>query len=80
MRDWLERYPVLAARHKDSDGRPPQHTWFYPAEAYDPEYLDDLARLCHQRLGEIEGEAGVLDHRPLYALHLFLEVRETAVA
>src|SRR6266581_1489891 len=54
MRDWLERYPALAARHKDSDGRPPQHTWFYPGEAYDPEYLDDLTRLCHQGLGEIE--------------------------
>ena len=54
MRDWLERYPALAHRHKDSDGRPPQHTWFYPAENYDPEYLDDLARLCRQGLGEIE--------------------------
>src|SRR6478735_5635888 len=30
MCDWLTRYPVLARQHKDSDGRPPQHTWFYP--------------------------------------------------
>src|SRR5437867_641 len=27
MRDWLDRYPKLASRHHDSDGRPPQHTW-----------------------------------------------------
>lgn len=54
MRDWLDRYPVLAAGHRDSDGKPPQHTWFYPGENYDEEYLDDLARLCRQGLGEIE--------------------------
>ena len=30
MRTWLEQYPRLAARHRDSKGRPPQHTWFYP--------------------------------------------------
>jgi len=38
----------------DSDGRPPQHTWFYPGENYEPEYLDGLVRLCQQGLGEIE--------------------------
>jgi hypothetical protein len=54
MRDWLERYPALAARHKDSDGRFPQHTWFYPGEAYELEYLNNLAGLCEQGLGEIE--------------------------
>ena len=54
MRDWLRRYPALAARHRDSDGRPPQHTWFYPAENYNEEYLTDLAHLCRQGLGEIE--------------------------
>src|SRR6266508_5274283 len=25
MRGWLERYPALANRHRDSDGRAPQH-------------------------------------------------------
>lgn len=54
MRDWLELYPALARRHSDSEGRPPQHTWFYPGEDYDPEYLDGLVRLCQQDLGEIE--------------------------
>lgn len=54
MRQWLERYPILARKHLDSDGRPVQHTWFYPGEDYDPEYLDDLAQLCRQGIGEIE--------------------------
>ena len=34
MRDWLWSYPALASRHRDSDGRPLQHTWFYPGENY----------------------------------------------
>jgi len=54
MQDWLERYPELAGRHRDSDGKPPQHTWFYPGENYRPEYLDNLVSLCRMGLGEIE--------------------------
>ena len=54
MQDWLIRYPALATRHRDSDGKPPQHTWFYPGENYRPEYLDNLVVLCRQGLGEIE--------------------------
>lgn len=54
MQDWLKRYPLLAQEHKDSDGFAPQHTWFYPGEKYDPEYLDNLVSLCRQHLGEIE--------------------------
>lgn len=54
MRTWLAEYPRLAARHWDSDGVPPQHTWFYPAEAYRAEYLDQLNVLVGQGLGEIE--------------------------
>jgi hypothetical protein len=54
MRAWMEGYPRLAARHRDSDGVAPQHTWFYPAENYRAEYLEALSRLCGQGLGEIE--------------------------
>ncbi len=54
MRAWMEGYPVLARRHWDSDGVPPQHTWFYPGENYRAEYLDGLSELCRQGLGEIE--------------------------
>jgi hypothetical protein len=54
MDDWLRRYPLLASRHRDSDGKPPQHTWFYPGENYNSEYLDQLAKMCALGLGEIE--------------------------
>ena len=54
MRDWLDRYPKLAARHRDSDGTPPQHTWFYPGENYNFAYLEDLACLSKAGFGEIE--------------------------
>ena len=54
MRAWLEEYPRLAKRHRDSAGRPPQHTWFYPIENYRAEYLDGLVELCQQGFGEIE--------------------------
>src|SRR2546425_676425 len=35
---WVENYPRLADRFRDADGTPPQHTFFYPAEEYQPEY------------------------------------------
>jgi hypothetical protein len=51
---WIRNYPRLFAGFRDSDGRPPRHTFFYPLEAYDSAYLDALACLCHQGLGEVE--------------------------
>jgi hypothetical protein len=54
MRTWLEQYPRLAGRHWDSEGVPPQHSWFYPAENYRREYLDQLDELVARGLGEIE--------------------------
>ena len=54
VRAWVERLPRLADRHRDTDGRPPQHTFFFPAEEYRPEHLDALAALCRSGLGEVE--------------------------
>lgn len=54
MRRWTVTYPQLAARHRDSNGRVLQHTFFYPGEEYDAEYLDQLAQLCGAGYGEIE--------------------------
>jgi len=54
MLDWMTRYPQLAARHRDSDGRPPRHTWAYPVESYQAEHVDQLVQLCRQGLGEVE--------------------------
>ncbi len=51
---WLNAYPELAKRHRDSDGKHPQHTWFYPQEEYEPCYIDLLNRMCSGDLGELE--------------------------
>lgn len=51
---WVRDYPKLAARHADSQGRVPQHTFFYPEEEYRHEHLEKLARLCEDGFGEVE--------------------------
>jgi hypothetical protein len=51
---WLRHYPRLFGELRDSDGRPPQHTFFVPLEEYAPEHLDALARLCRWGFGEVE--------------------------
>src|SRR5262249_50093584 len=51
---WVEEYPRRFARFRDSDGRPPRWTFFYPVEEYEPEYLDALAKLCRAGFGEVE--------------------------
>ncbi|HEY2893572.1 MAG TPA: hypothetical protein VGJ16_05145 [Pirellulales bacterium] len=51
---WLTEYPRLAERYADSRGRMPQHTFFYPAEEYEPEHLDALATLNERELGDVE--------------------------
>jgi hypothetical protein len=51
---WVERYPRLAASHRDAWGRPPQHTFFYPAEEYHSEHLDKIAALCRSGYGDVE--------------------------
>jgi hypothetical protein len=54
VRTWTEQLPKLAARFRDTDGRPPRHTFFFPAEQYRPEHLDALASLCQAGLAEVE--------------------------
>ena len=51
---WCRDYRALASRHRDADGRPPQHGFFYPEEEYAEEHLDKLAALCADGYGEIE--------------------------
>jgi hypothetical protein len=51
---WMERLPRVTARFADADGRPPRHTFFFPAEQYRREHLDRLASLCEAGLGEVE--------------------------
>lgn len=54
VRRWLDDYPKLAGRHRDAEGRPPVHSFFFPEEEYRPEYLLLLARLCRQGFGEVD--------------------------
>jgi hypothetical protein len=51
---WLHGYPELARGFRDADGRPPRHSFFFPGEQYQPEYLDALATLAKRGLGEVE--------------------------
>src|SRR6266480_1794819 len=45
---WVQEYPKLAEPLADSRGRPPQHTFFFPEEEYEPEFLEALAGLCRR--------------------------------
>jgi hypothetical protein len=51
---WMNRYPLMADKHRDADGRVPQHTFFYPEEEYRKVHLDKLADLCRRGYGEVE--------------------------
>jgi hypothetical protein len=52
--EWVAAYRRVAQSFRDADGRPPQHTFFYPEEDYDPDCLDRLSELCRARSGEVE--------------------------
>jgi hypothetical protein len=51
---WVKEFPRMAAGLEDCRGRPPQHTFFYPAEEYEPEYLEQIAGLCRAGYGDVE--------------------------
>lgn len=51
---WVRRWPEVAERHPDSNGRPARYSFFYPEEEYRPALLDRLAALCHAGYGDVE--------------------------
>ncbi len=51
---WCKDYPAVASEWRDSDGRPFQHTYFYPAEQFNGGLIDRLAEHCREGWGEIE--------------------------
>lgn len=51
---WVQNYPRLFSQFRDSDGRPPRHTFFFPIDEYDADHLDAIAGLCRQGFGEVE--------------------------
>src|SRR5262249_25466409 len=54
VRSWGARYAALASRHRDSRGRVPQHTFFYPGEQGTPEIFRALQEIVEAGLGEVE--------------------------
>ncbi len=58
MDRWMSAYPQMAARHRDADGRFPQHSWFWHfsyADGFETlSYLKQLAELSYQGFGEVE--------------------------
>lgn len=50
---WINSYPQMASKFKDSDGKTPRHTWFYPPH-HDQRFLEYLIKLCQGGYGEIE--------------------------
>jgi hypothetical protein len=76
---WRNKWPEIAARHVDNDGRPPQYTFFYPEEEYRPELLEPLAEMKRLDIGDVEihlhhdgeSEAGFLDRMSRFQETLF---------
>lgn len=60
VKEWAKRYRAVARKHRDSDGKFPQHTWFYPIEYWDrfgalsARQVQILCRLSREGFGEIE--------------------------
>lgn len=54
LESWVREYPNVVDRWRDHDGRPFNHTYFYPAEQYDRGLLEMLADHCHAGWGEVE--------------------------
>jgi len=51
---WQERYAAAVEGMVDSDGQPPQHTWFVPVGLVAPEVLPVMAQWPARGWGEIE--------------------------
>lgn len=51
---WTGNYGRLFDSFRDADGRPPRHTFFYPAEQYLPEHLEQIGRMVEEGFGEVE--------------------------
>lgn len=59
LKKWEQNYPSFADRHRDSNGRPLQHTFFqYNYDTLwltpDPDHINPINSLCFNGYGEIE--------------------------
>jgi hypothetical protein len=51
---WVRDYPARLGGFRDSDGRPPRHTFFYPIDQYNERHVDAIAGLCRAGFGDLE--------------------------
>jgi hypothetical protein len=52
---WWKHWTEIAKRAvRDSAGRPPKYTFFYPQEEYRPDLLDRLAEMTHVGIADVE--------------------------
>ncbi len=66
---WATHWPLVAARHADSAGKPPCYTFYYPQEEYRPAFLDALAEMTRRGIADVdvhihhdgEGEQNFID-------------------
>lgn len=54
VRSWCAEYESLASKHRDADGRPPQHTWFYRYDYPNPGCVQALSDSVFRGFGEVE--------------------------
>ena len=62
VQQWVDEYPRLFDRFRDCDGMPPQYTFFYPEDEYEPELVNMIAGLCRHKNGQHYGEVEVHLH------------------
>jgi hypothetical protein len=54
VRSWCAEYEAMAGPHRDRDGRPPQHTWFYRYDYPNDGCLRLLSDSVFRGFGEVE--------------------------
>lgn len=52
--EWIKKYKDVSSKHTDSNGNHPKHTYFYPEEEYDEWILNEISKICHDDLGDVE--------------------------
>jgi hypothetical protein len=51
---WATEWPRIAGRHRDSAGRSPKYTFFYPQEEYQPHLMSPLEKMTQAGIADVE--------------------------
>lgn len=51
---WVDHWPAIAARHRDTRGCAPRYSFFYPEEEYDAGLLEALTGFRDADIGDVE--------------------------